>query len=117
MKKIIFVDDDDGILDIAKLVFERDGYQITLMSNGETLLQNAFELPDVFILDKQLPGMDGLDICRTLKNRESTKDIPVIMLSANPDIRELARNAGADEVMEKPFTLQALRDAVARHTA
>jgi CheY-like chemotaxis protein len=60
--------------------------------------------------------MDGLDICRFLKNQEETKDIPVIMISASPNIFELAKNAGADGVIEKPFPIKELRNMIETFT-
>ena len=115
MKKILLADDDPSIADVITLVFEGE-YDITSLSKGDALLNNAFELPDVFLIDKQLPGIDGLDICRFLKGNEATKLIPVIIISASPNIHHLAKSAGADDVIEKPFTIKELRRMVASHT-
>ena len=60
-------------------------------------------LPDLFLLDKQLAGADGTDICRFLKGQQKTKNIPVVMISANPGIKEISVDAGADAFIEKPF--------------
>ena len=76
--------------------------------NGEDLLKNKFTLPDVFLIDKQLSGYDGLDICRHLKNKGRTKNIPVIMISASPNIGSLSKEAGADAFIEKPFEIKDL---------
>jgi DNA-binding response OmpR family regulator len=105
---IIIADDDPGIQDIFQLIFDRAGVDVTIYPNGEQLINNDFEAPDAFILDKQLSGIDGLDVCRFLKRQERTKDIPVIMLSANPNIGKMAKEAGADDYLEKPFKLQDL---------
>ncbi len=115
MKHIILADDDPGIQDAASLIFERAGYRITVLSNGETLLDGDFEMPDLFILDKQLSGVDGLDVCRHLKNTAASKDIPVIMLSASPHIKNLAQMAGADAAMAKPFKMKELRALVQQY--
>jgi len=114
MKKIIFADDDPTIQDVVNLIFEGE-YDVTVFSSGEPLLKNEFVLPDLFLLDKQLSGMDGLDICRFLKSQESTKDVPVIIISANPKIFELAKSAGADAAIEKPFPIKELRDLIEFH--
>jgi DNA-binding response OmpR family regulator len=113
-KRIIITDDDPGIQDIARLIFERAGYNVTIYSNGDPLLSNSFEVPHLFILDKQLSGVDGLDVCRFLKDQDITRDIPVIMLSASPHIDRLAKMAGADDFLEKPFKMRELREIVAR---
>jgi CheY-like chemotaxis protein len=114
MKKIIFADDDPTILDVINLIFEGE-YEVTTFSRGEALLANNFIVPDLFLLDKQLSGMDGLDICRFLKTQESTKNVPVIVISATPNIDELAKAAGADDVIGKPFPIKVLRQMIANH--
>lgn len=110
---IILTDDDSGIQDAVRLILERAGYEVTIFSNGDALLSNSFEIPDLFILDKQLSGVDGLDICRFLKAQAITGSIPVIILSASPHISRLALAAGADDFLEKPFKMTALRNMVA----
>jgi CheY-like chemotaxis protein len=114
MKKIVFADDDATIQGVVNLILE-DEYKVTVFSKGEPLLRNDFELPDLFLLDKQLSGIDGLEVCRFLKNQESTKHIPVIMISATPNIASLARAAGADDVIQKPFPIRQLRQMIALH--
>ncbi len=116
MKKIIFVDDDPDIQEIIRLVFENAGYEVDVYGKGAPLLEYRYDPPDIIILDKQLPDIDGLDICRRLKRNEKTKDIPVIMLSANPDIKTLGANAGAEESVEKPFNIKFLKKLIAKYT-
>ena len=65
------------------------------------------------LLDRQLPGVDGQDICKFLKSQETTKNIPVIMITAKPNISSLARAAGADGFIEKPFVIEELRGMIA----
>ncbi len=117
MKHIILADDDPGIQQVIQLILERAGYRVSVYANGESLMTEDIEVPDLFILDKQLSGIDGLDVCRFLKAQDSTKDIPVIMLSANPYISTLAKQAGANDYIEKPFTMETLRQMSARYTA
>ena len=107
-KRIIIADDDPGIQDIFRIIFEKAGYMATIFSNGMNILKNNYELPDIFLLDKQLADSDGLEICRYLKSRPETKFIPVIMISATPGIRQLAKEAGADDFLEKPFIMTQL---------
>jgi DNA-binding response OmpR family regulator len=115
MKRIIIVDDDPAIQDVFRLIFQRAGYEVMGYPNGDSLLQGDFMMPDVIILDKQLSGADGLDICRVLKQRETTKEIPIIMLSASPHVQQLALQAGADGFLEKPFALKDLLDKVGQY--
>lgn len=107
-KKILIADDDPGIQDIFSIIFENAGFAIEIKKDGEDLLKNKFTLPDVFLIDKQLSGYDGLDVCRHLKNQDHTKNIPVIMISASPKIGALSKEAGADAFIEKPFEVKDL---------
>lgn len=113
MKKIIFVDDDEFIQQIVTVIFENLGFQVIVLTEGTSLLDDGYDLPDIFILDKQLPSMDGLTLCRRLKGQDRTKDIPVIMISATPGILKDAKAAGADDVLEKPFSVMKIREMVA----
>jgi DNA-binding response OmpR family regulator len=114
-KHIMIVDDDPGILDALKIIFERAGYRVTAMEDGEPLLGLEFMLPDLYILDKQLAGIDGIDICRFLKKQVRSKKVPVIILSATPNVYKLAMNACADDFLEKPFKMQELLNMVEDH--
>jgi DNA-binding response OmpR family regulator len=117
MKQIIIADDDAGLRDIFQLILKRAGYGVTLFPNGESLLNNGFVLPDLFILDKQLSGMDGYEVCRFLKQQDSTKNIPVIIISASPYIKEKVDDAGADDFIEKPFRTKTLIEVMEKHLA
>jgi CheY-like chemotaxis protein len=114
MKKILITDDDPGMMDAFSIIFKRAGYDTTVISSATPILENKCELPDLFILDKQLSGVDGIDVCRFLKNDEHTKHIPVIIISATPHVATLAAQAGADAFVEKPFRNKELLAIVAR---
>lgn len=113
MRRIMLIDDDAPIRDSITILLQRSGYEVAAYPDGNILLQ-PFSVPDLFILDKELPGIDGLDLCRLLKEREETRHIPVIMLSASPYITQLAMRVRADRVLEKPFPIQQLKDTVAK---
>jgi len=85
---------------------------VDILTSASPLLDNEVAVPDLFILDKQLSGVDGLDLCKFLKAQPATKSTPVIMLSANPQILMLARKAGADGALEKPFRMKDLKEIV-----
>jgi DNA-binding response OmpR family regulator len=114
-KKILITEDDPGLQDIFKIILEKAGYEVEIISNGNTLLQNKFTPPNLFLLDKQLSGMDGLDICKHLKKQKNTQNIPVIMISANPSISVLSGDAGANAYIEKPFEKNYLLKMVEAH--
>lgn len=117
MKRIIFADDDPSLQEVFSIIFSRAGYDVTMYSNGEDLLKNDFDPPDLFLLDKQLSGINGMEICQFLKSQPVTKNIPVIIVSASPDLDRQSTLAGADGYIEKPFQLQNLLDIMNRYLA
>ena len=112
MKKILITDDDQGIQDIFKLILEQAGYEVQVYGDASFILENIYTCPDLFILDKKLRGKDGLQICKFLKSQSFTKDIPVIIISATHGIEKLAKEAGADDFIEKPFEIKDLLNMV-----
>ena len=113
--KILIADDDEGIRDIYQILLEKEGYALQVKENGEDLLQNKFSLPDLFLIDKQLSGVSGLDVCRYLKEKKETRHIPLIMISASPDIPLLSQQAGADGFLEKPFDIKSLLKIISKY--
>lgn len=103
-RKIIIVEDDAAISDIIRIILTKNGYIVEEFMEGKPVLEYSRSWPDLFLLDKQLTDIDGLDICRHLKQQPETKNIPVIILSAMPDLDRLAKEAGADAFIEKPFS-------------
>lgn len=94
------------------MLFEAPEYTITCYNSSNLLLKGNYALPDIYILDKQLSGNDGLDICRYLKSNSRTCLIPVVFITTNPLMMQMARDAGANDVLLKPFRLADLRDMV-----
>ncbi len=84
--KILVADDAASIRDIFRIILLKEGYEPELKEDANDLLIGKFNAPDLFLIDKLLSGMDGLDICRFLKSNIATKNIPVVMISALPDI-------------------------------
>jgi CheY-like chemotaxis protein len=104
MKKVMIIEDDPAILDVLGILFTRAGYIVAAHKNGNFILQNAFEIPDLFVIDNQLSGIEGLEICKHLRSRPETVSLPVILLSASPYLQKQASDAGANVFIEKPFT-------------
>lgn len=102
-KKIFIIEDDESVQEILKLLFRKAGYEIEISPDGKAVFSQRNNWPDLFLLDKHLLGNDGLEVCKFLKSNETTRHIPVIMLSATPGIEPLAIDAGADDFLEKPF--------------
>ncbi|MBE7071381.1 MAG: response regulator transcription factor [Ruminococcaceae bacterium] len=101
--KVLLVDDDPGIIEVLKLYFEKEGYQVSTCMQGDKAVAafNSF-VPDIVILDLMLPGMDGNDICREIRK---TSDCPIIMLTARTDTLDkiVGLELGADDYIPKPF--------------
>jgi DNA-binding response OmpR family regulator len=114
-EKIYIVEDDDSIQDMLKIVLEKEGYEVNIDPLGNEVAENNHPPPDLFLLDRQLPNRDGLDICRYLKTNKKTEKIPVIMISATPQIEELSKLAGADDFLEKPFSINTLLKTIKTH--
>ena len=111
-KKILITDDDEGVQDIFKIILERAGYDVEIFGEAQSILENNYSHPDLFMLDRQLSGQDGLKVCRFLKSQNSTRKIPVIIVSATPGLGKLALDAGADDFIEKPFQIKDLLGVV-----
>lgn len=114
--KIYLVDDDSSVRDIFKIILRGAGYDVRLFESGKDLLENADNLPDLFILDQKLPDMDGLEICRALKGNEKTKHIPVIIVSATPDLELEVKKVCANDYLKKPLTKKELLSSIAHYT-
>ncbi len=105
-KKILIVDDEENIRKVLRLYFKREGFTVIEAGDGNEALSLAKEeKPYLMILDNMLPGITGWDICKTLKASETTKNIIIVMLSADSRIRETERfQIGADLYEQKPFS-------------
>ncbi|MEV0281842.1 two-component system response regulator CseB [Streptomyces sp. NPDC050610] len=100
---VLFVEDDDVIREATQLALERDGFEVTAVPDGLTGLEKfRAHQPDIALLDVMVPGLDGVSLCRRIRD-EST--VPVIMLSARADSIDvvLGLEAGADDYVTKPF--------------
>lgn len=103
-KRILVVDDDVKTVELVKLYLNRDGYKVLTAGDGVEALRLAREKhPNLIVLDIMLPGMDGLQICRTLR---AESDVPIIMLTARvtDDDRLTGLEMGADDYVTKPFS-------------
>lgn len=115
-KKILVVDDDDGILDAISLILEDAEYKVMTLSNGnDTLKKTKIFEPDIILLDVLLSGSDGREICRSLKDNLATKQIPIIMISAHPTAKIGIKQYGADNFLAKPFEAVDLLQVIEKH--
>jgi DNA-binding response OmpR family regulator len=105
--RILVLDDDPDIGTMIKMMLEYKGYSVTVSDRAEqaeeVLRNNNI---DLIIMDMLLSGVNGTDICTELKQNNSTSHIPVMMISAHPNAKEICLQAGADEFISKPFDMQ-----------
>jgi len=103
-KRVLVVDDDEKTVELVKLYLNRDGYRVLTAYDGIDALRIARERhPDLIVLDLMLPGIDGLEVCRTLR---AESDVPIIMLTARTTDEDklTGLDLGADDYMTKPFS-------------
>ncbi len=111
MKKILIIEDEKDIAEIISFNLGREGFKTVAVNSGEDgLIRANSDLPDLILLDIMLPGINGLDVCRTLKSDSKTKHIPIIMLTArNEDIDMITGlEVGANDYVTKPFNPRVL---------
>ncbi len=113
-KLITIVDDEEDIVELVSHHLKREGFKVKEFHNGRDFLSYIESvIPDLAVLDIMLPGIDGLEICRILKNRNATSSIPIIMLTAKASEADVVvgLELGADDYIVKPFSP---RELVAR---
>lgn len=105
--KILVVDDELNIRELVKFNLEKSGYKTMEAEDGQTAVRMAkTEKPELIVLDLMLPGIDGLEVCRLLKNARETSAIPIIMLTAKSEEidKVIGLELGADDYLTKPFS-------------
>lgn len=110
-KKILLVEDEEEILQLAKLYLEKEGFRTCLARTGlDALKQVKAERPDLVILDLMLPELDGLEVCKRIRSDSQTAMLPIIMLTAKAEESDtiLGLELGADDYVTKPFSPKAL---------
>jgi DNA-binding response OmpR family regulator len=114
-KKILIAEDDPDILFILDMILNDAGYKVEPLPEGSSIVEERKDWPDLFILDKEMPVIDGLAICKYLKLQKETKNIPIIMISAYHKLKKKAREAGVDDFIEKPFELKYLLRTIEKY--
>jgi DNA-binding response OmpR family regulator len=106
-EQILVVDDEEDILELVRFNLSREGYDVLTAASGEAAVDVArARLPHLIVLDLMLPGIDGLEVARLLKNQPETAGIPIVMLTAKgeePDV-VTGLELGADDYVVKPFS-------------
>jgi DNA-binding response OmpR family regulator len=106
MKRILVVDDEIGALTLIGIMLERGGFEVLKAKDADQALSVLdLETPDLIILDVMMPGMDGIELCRVLRQRPDTAELPVLILSARGDAKSVmsGMDAGASDYLPKPI--------------
>lgn len=115
-KRILIVEDDPSVLRATSYILEKEGYEVISAQNGLEGLKKARESgPDLLILDVMLPGIDGFEICHSLRGEPQTAQLPILMFSAKGQDSDKATGLkmGADEYITKPVDREVLLNKVA----
>lgn len=104
---IVVIEDEEDILELVAYNLTREGYQVQgFMSGEEALPSLRSRNPDCIVLDLMLPGMDGLELCKTIRNTPETRHVPIVMLTAKGEEADIVTGLelGADDYIVKPFS-------------
>lgn len=112
--KILVIEDNFDIKEVLGYILKDDGHEVIPCTDGTSL--NALDKinPDIILMDDILTGTRGSEFCRRLKSDDTTKSIPVILISAMPNLQNTAAKCGADAYIEKPFNIDHLIEVTKR---
>jgi DNA-binding response OmpR family regulator len=114
---ILVVDDDPDISMMLKLMLEFKGYTVKTADRQEQIYEvlGSSQI-DLIIMDMLLSGVNGTDICTALKKNNNISHIPVMMISAHPNAKDICQEAGANDFISKPFDMQDILNKIELHT-
>jgi two-component system phosphate regulon response regulator PhoB len=108
---ILVVEDEAALATMLRYNLEKQGFRVDEAGDGQEALQRLAEAPpDLVLLDWMLPGLSGIEVCRQIRRRPQTRNLPVIMVTARTEDQDMVRglNTGADDYVSKPFSMDAL---------
>ncbi len=115
MARVLVVDDDSSVREVTRLILQRAGHEVITAANGlEALEQLGIAVADMVLLDIEMPGMNGLELCERMRAEPSWQAVPVIMMTGRPvqGVPEKVRASGAVALLLKPFDRTTLLDKV-----
>lgn len=117
---ILVVDDEEDTVELARMVLEYEGYRVFSASNGEEAIQfldSNSEKPDLVLLDVLMPKVNGLEVCKWIKEHPQLKNIPVLLFTAKVGRKDriAGEEAGADAYINKPFSADDLLNLIRTH--
>ncbi len=114
-KRIYVADDDANILELMQLILESKGYEVITSPDGRSL-SKLQEIPDMVFLDIAMSGSDGSEICHAYKQTPHEGERPVVLVSANTNLHEIASRCGADAFLAKPFDIKSVVELARKYT-
>lgn len=114
-KKIVIAEDDADIRLILNMLLKDAGYSVEAFAQASSIVDGKHSKADLFILDKDLPVIDGLAVCKYLRLKKDTKNVPIIMISAYHYLKGKAEEVGVNEFIEKPFGVRSLLSMVEKY--
>lgn len=112
MKKIFIADDDSDILEILRLMLESQGYQVQVSTNANDIFKTEQGKADLILLDIWMSGIDGRDICHQIQKHSRLNQVPIVFISANSHLKEIAEECNVYGYIEKPFDMEELLTTV-----
>ncbi len=115
MAKILIVDDSEALVTMLSEILTKESFEVdSVFSRQELVLNLLAATPDLILMDVRLGGDDGRKICRDLKANSSYKNIPIILLSGSHELLESFADYNADDMIEKPFDMQAILKKISK---
>jgi CheY-like chemotaxis protein len=114
-KKILVAEDDAALIEVMQTILEGQGYEVLVSLTGSNIEKLLTHMPHIILLDIGMSGVSGLDICKRIKADTATQNIPVVLFSSNMYGKAMAKEAGADGFLSKPFSLDHLFATINRH--
>jgi DNA-binding response OmpR family regulator len=112
--KILVIEDNPDIKEVLDYILSDEGHEAIQCSDGSSLTSLDQLKPDIVLIDEILGSVRGSDLIKKLKADENTRPIPVVLISAMPNLEDIARKSGADAFLEKPFNIDNLTDIIKR---
>lgn len=115
--KIAIADDDQGILDVMRIILEENNYEVMTISDPKNIIHDLNNAkPKLLLLDIWMSGFDGKEIAKEIKSKSEVKDIPIILVSAKNDLQRSATECDVEDYLAKPFDIEDLISKVKKYT-
>jgi two-component system phosphate regulon response regulator PhoB len=114
--KILVVEDNSDLKEVLDYILEDEGHEAVFCPDGRLLTELSVIKPNIILLDHRLVEEWGSNLCIRLKSDNASKNIPVILMSAMPNLPEIAEQCYADAYLEKPFNIETIIDLIKRFT-